>query len=141
MSIGISILEGPLEPHKPAPVPDGAGAVLVFEGIVRRREGDREIEALDYQAYEPMAQDQLRRLAEDLVQRHGLIAIDVWHSRGRVAVGGCSFRLIIHAPHRKEALAAMDEFIDRLKRDVPIWKSAAWPGAPISARSGGSPAP
>jgi molybdopterin synthase catalytic subunit len=37
--------------------------------------------------------------------------------------GQCSFRLQVASAHRAEALAAMTEFIDRLKRDVPIWKS------------------
>jgi molybdopterin synthase catalytic subunit len=141
MSVRISILDGPLPAHTAGPIPGGAGAVTIFEGIVRRLEDGRELDALDYQAYEPMARDQLRRLCEDLIQRHGLLAIDVAHSRGRVAVGECSFRLVIHAPHRQEALAAMDEFINRLKRDVPIWKSPVWASDRLSARSGARPGP
>jgi molybdopterin synthase catalytic subunit len=69
-----------------------------------------------------MADRQLEYLALDVCSRHGLIAIDVMHSVGRVAVGEISFRLIVASAHRKEALAAMDEFIDRMKQDVPIWK-------------------
>jgi molybdopterin synthase catalytic subunit len=30
--------------------------------------------------------------------------------------------VVIDAPHRAQALAGMAEFIDLLKRDVPIWK-------------------
>lgn len=98
--------------------------MLMFEGIVREREGDAAITALDYRTYDPMAERMLRKLAEDVATRFGLIDVQVEHSRGRVPVGQCSFRLTVSAEHRKEALGAMDEFIDRLKRDVPIWKSA-----------------
>jgi len=127
MSLTISISDGPLDELRPDVwPPDGAGAILSFDGLVRAREGDGTISALDYQAYEPMARHMLEEIARDLIQRHGLIAMHIHHSRGRVGVGECSFRLLVAAPHRKEALAAMDEFIDRLKRDVPIWKKPVW---------------
>jgi molybdopterin synthase catalytic subunit len=133
MSVRIAILDGPLPARPQADPVEGAGALLVFEGMVRRLESEREIAALDYAAYEPMATSELRRLSEEVLRKHGLIAIEVEHSRGRVAVGECSFRLLVAAPHRKEALAAMDEFIDRLKRDVPIWKKAVWAGPSAAA--------
>ena len=101
------------------------GAVLVFEGIVRSEEDGQRINALIYTAYEPMATMELTKLAQDVCTRHSLARITVEHSRGRVRVGEVSFRLTIRSPHRKQALAAMDEFIDRMKRDVPIWKKVA----------------
>jgi len=103
--------------------PAGAGAVVLFEGVVREDEGGRRLLALDYEAYEPMATRQLQALCRDVLEKHGLKTIRVRHSVGRVPVGACSFQLAVAAPHRKEALRAMDEFIDRLKVDVPIWKS------------------
>ena len=127
MSVSVRMTRGPLEPR----VPHGAervGARLMFEGIVRAREGNRLIVALDYQAYRPMAERMLEEIATASLVSHGLIAIDVEHSDGRVPVGACSFRLVIEALHRKEALAATDEFIDRMKRDVPIWKMPVWGG-------------
>ncbi|MBM4108745.1 MAG: molybdenum cofactor biosynthesis protein MoaE [Phycisphaerae bacterium] len=127
MRVEASIVDGPLAPAA-AFHADGAGSLLVFEGVVRPREGDRDIGALDYTAYDPMALRQLERLARDVAERFGLLALRVEHSRGRVPVGACSFRLAVASPHRKESLAAIDEFIDRLKRDVPIWKSP--PGLP-----------
>jgi molybdopterin synthase catalytic subunit len=125
MNLTISITDGPLGPA-PAWQPDRAGAILAFEGIVRAKEDEGTISALDYQTYEPMAQRMLEEIARDLIQRHGLIAMHIHHSRGQVPVGQCSFRLLIASLHRKEAIAGMDEFIDRLKRDVPIWKKAVW---------------
>src|SRR5512140_1261976 len=121
MSVSVSILDGPLPPWRPPGTEPGVGAVVLFEGVVREGEGGGVIEALDYEAYEPMARMELARLAGEVLERHGLSGVVVEHSRGRVPVGECSFRLVVTAGHRKEALAAADEFIDRLKRDVPIW--------------------
>jgi len=129
MSVLVRISDGALStqrlPHGLSPEPDiqQVGATVVFEGIVRTDEAGRAIRALSYEAYEPMATNALTELARDILRKHTLIAITVEHSRGEVLAGERSFRLAIDSPHRKEALAAMDEFIDRMKRDIPIWKS------------------
>jgi len=58
MSISTHILPGPLPPEPVAwQSPPGAGAVVRFEGVARPREGDRAIDALDYEAYEPMLRE------------------------------------------------------------------------------------
>jgi molybdopterin synthase catalytic subunit len=126
MSVEVTITDGPLPAPTGTPIP-GAGGNLIFEGIVRPTEDTRPIAALTYRTYEPMAQRTISAIATELISKHRLLGIKVEHSRGRVAVGECSFRLTIHSRHRKEALAAADEFIDRLKADVPIWKAAAVP--------------
>lgn len=127
-TIEIIMTEGPL-PARPPRTAAGAGALLAFEGVIRELEGGRNLLAIDYQHYEPMATRQMHALAEAVVARHGLLGLVAEHSRGRVAVGAVSFRLQIAARHRQEALAAMGEFIDTMKRDVPIWKHPVWPSA------------
>lgn len=122
MSIEVHIIDGPLHEDRAAWGVEGAGAVLCFDGIVRPIEDGQIIAGLHYQVYEPMASSSLRWLAEETRQRFAVLAVHVAHSRGDVPSGQCSFRLRIASTHRKEALAAMDYFIDRLKQDVPIWK-------------------
>lgn len=124
MNVKVSILDGPL-PAVQALRIDGAGAVICFEGVVRPTENGHGIDALDYETYEPMAQKMLAQLAERAIERFGLLAVHVEHSRGRVPAGGCSFRMIVASPHRAEGLAAMGWFIDQMKQDVPIWKRVA----------------
>jgi len=94
----------------------------VFEGVVRGEEDGRRLEALEYQVYEPMAGKQLESLAIAIVQEFGVLDVSVWHSSGLVKVGEVSFRLVIEGAHRHESLEAVGEFIERMKRDVPIWK-------------------
>ncbi|GAB4384811.1 MAG: hypothetical protein Kow0022_08560 [Phycisphaerales bacterium] len=123
----VTITQGPLD--GPAPCSGGdveCGAWVVFEGLVRETEDGKRIRALNYTTYEPMAQNMLAEIASAVLDKYHLLRVLVEHSRGQVPVGRCSFRLCIGAPHRKEALAAMDEFIDRMKQDVPIWKSPEW---------------
>ncbi len=128
MSVQVSIVEGPLPAEPPTRV-EGAGAVLSFEGVVRPTEAEEPIAGLTYETYDPMAAQQLQRLGRAAVGRFGLLALSVEHSRGWVPNFACSFRLQVASAHRKEALAAMDWFIDRMKQDVPIWKRPA-PASP-----------
>ena len=126
MTVRVILVNGPLPAGRPDCDSHGAGAVICFEGMVRPTENDRSIDALEYEAYEPMASKMLRRIGEEIARDFELISICVEHSRGRVGVGQCSFRLRIAARHRNEGIAATGAFIDRLKEDVPIWKLPVW---------------
>ena len=126
-AITISLVEGPLNAHAlPELHDEGCGAAVVFEGIVRPVEDERRLRALHYQAYEPMTTRELTSLAATILERHGLARLDVQHSVGDVSAGQCSFRLRVLSAHRQEALRAMEAFIDRMKREVPLWKLPVW---------------
>jgi len=120
--IAVRLVNGALKPASSAPVA-GAGAWLTFEGVVRPLENDRPLAAIVYEAYSPMTERELRRLAEQTLAGHALLAVWVEHSVGRVAVGETSFRLSVGAAHRTEAIVATDAFIAAMKRDVPLWKT------------------
>ncbi|TWT98181.1 Molybdopterin synthase catalytic subunit [Botrimarina colliarenosi] len=123
--VEVHLVDGALAP-KATPPPVGAGAWLVFEGIVRPSEEGRPLAALDYEAYEPMTSRELRRLAEATRVEHGLLSIVVEHSVGRVAAGEVSFRLAIGSKHRAEGIRAAETFIDRMKKTVPLWKTPVY---------------
>lgn len=105
---------------------DGAGAVVVFEGIVRPTEDGRALDGLDYEQYDPMTRAALDSLGRDLIGEHRLLGLRVEHSVGHVPNHAVSFRLYIASAHRKPALTAMDTFIDRMKAEVPLWKVPVW---------------
>ena len=44
------------------------------------------------------------------------------HRLGRLEIGEASVSVIVTAPHRQAAFQAALEGINRLKREVPIWK-------------------
>ncbi|MEM9414830.1 MAG: molybdenum cofactor biosynthesis protein MoaE [Planctomycetota bacterium] len=106
--------------------PKGAGAVVQFEGVVRPTESGRSLRGLTYECYEPMTSRMLGELGADIVEEHGLIALRVEHSIGFVANHAVSFRLYVASAHRKAALAGMDQFIDRMKQTIPLWKVPEW---------------
>jgi molybdopterin synthase catalytic subunit len=122
MIIDIALQTGPLD------LPDApcahAGAVVRFEGRVRAEEKNALIAALDYEAYAPMAQRQMEKIAHELGALYPCLAVRVRHRVGRVPVGDSAVVVEVSARHRAEAFALAGAFMDRIKQDVPIWKSA-----------------
>ncbi len=115
---------------------DAAGAVAVFEGTVRTPSMDRDVDHLEYEAYEPMALAQMERILAETRDRWPVIAVYLHHRLGRIGVGEPSVVAVAAAPHRAQAFEACRHLIERLKADVPIWKKevftdgSAWVGAP-----------
>jgi len=103
------------------------GACAEFHGIVRELEGGAAIAGLHYDAYESMARTQLARHFTDLAREHTCDAVTFIHRLGWVPVAESSLYLCVLAAHRGTALSFLAETIERLKLDVPIWKSSPSP--------------
>ena len=99
------------------------GAVVEFHGIVREIESGKTIAGLPYEAYEPMARREFDRIIAELSALHPVQAVLVIHRLGDVRVGEASLFVRVEAMHRGQALAFCGALIDRMKEDVPIWKS------------------
>ncbi len=98
------------------------GAVVIFEGVVRNNTKGRPTSHLEYECYEPMALDQITRIGNQIAAQYSLGAIGIVHRLGRLQVGEASVAVVASAPHRRAAFEAALEGINRLKREVPIWK-------------------
>lgn len=107
---------------------DDAGAIATFIGTTRAHSRGREVVHLEYEAYEGMAEAEMERIAADLVERHGLIAVAIHHRVGIVGIGGTSVVIAVSSAHRASALAACAEAIDTLKGTVPLWKKEIYVG-------------
>ena len=101
---------------------DEDGALVTFEGVVRNNTKGRATRYLEYEAYEPMAVSQMRRIAGEVASNYEVSRVAVVHRLGRLEIGEASIAIAVSAPHRKPAFEAALETINRLKREVPIWK-------------------
>jgi molybdopterin synthase catalytic subunit len=99
-----------------------AGAVVVFDGIVRNNTRGRRTLHLDYESYEAMALSQMQGLARDAEQRFGVRRVALVHRLGRLQVGETSVLIVVTSAHRAQAFEACRWIIDTLKKTVPIWK-------------------
>jgi len=98
------------------------GAALVFEGTVRNQTRGRRTLYLDYEAYEPMALQQMESLVVQALQQFQIRDVAIVHRLGRLEIGETSVLIAVASAHRAAAFEACRWLIDTLKRTVPIWK-------------------
>jgi len=98
------------------------GAVLVFEGVVRNQTRGRKTLYLNYEAYEPMARQEMEALATEALQKYQIRDVALVHRLGRLEIGETSVLVAVASAHRAAAFEACRWLIDTLKRTVPIWK-------------------
>lgn len=98
------------------------GAVVTFEGIVRNNTKGRATTHLDYEGYEGMALHKMKAIGREVAAQFSIGRIGMVHRLGTLQIGEASVVIVASAPHRKAAFDAAFEAINRLKREVPIWK-------------------
>lgn len=98
------------------------GAVVVFEGVARNNTKGRPTAHLEYECYEEMAIQEMARIGNEIASQFAIGHLGIVHRLGRLEIGEASVAIVATAPHRKPAFDAALEGINRLKREVPIWK-------------------
>jgi len=98
------------------------GAAVYVTGVVRGTEGDATIRAIDYEAFQKMAEHQFGLLFDEMQHRWPVESVRLVHRVGLVPVNEASLWVEVIAPHRGEAFAACQWLIEEMKRVVPIWK-------------------
>lgn len=101
---------------------DGAGAVATFLGLVRDRNAGTAVAGIDYEAYGPMAERELRAILAEAAGRWPDVRAAARHRTGYLAVGEASVAVAASSPHRAAAFDACRYVVEQLKARVPIWK-------------------
>lgn len=124
MAISVSevlITESPLD--LPARETDSAsGAIVDFWGMVRALEDGNEITGIEYEANLPMAEHQMRRIAQTAAGQFGVAKVVIHHRIGFVPATEASVVVRVESARRAAAFDASQWIMDELKRTVPIWK-------------------
>lgn len=100
----------------------GIGAHSIFLGQVRADNiGSGRVRAIEYTAYEEMALEKMFDIREALFAKYELTCMHVYHSLGSVAAGGICLFVFTSSVHRKDATAACQEAVERIKAELPVW--------------------
>jgi molybdopterin synthase catalytic subunit len=121
-------------------VPPECGATVTLDGYVRKITNARETLYLVYEAYEPMALSELKRLGDQVHEKFEIAHIGIVHRTGRLEIGETSVVIAVSAPHRRAAFAACEWAIRELKRTVPIWKKEVFADGEVWVEGEGAPA-
>ena len=99
-----------------------AGGIDVFVGTVRNRTKDRTVIRLEYEAYVPMAEKEIRRIIQNAQANWDIIHAVVQHRIGTLLPEEAAVIIAVATAHRKAAFEACQYIIDEMKVSVPIWK-------------------
>ncbi len=117
-------LESLIERVKRSPNADRAGAIATFTGRVRTKdtEDDTPTEYLEFEKYEGVADERMAALETDLERREGVLEVELYHRTGVVKSGEDIVFVVVLAGHREEAFRTVEDGINRLKDEVPLFK-------------------
>jgi molybdopterin synthase catalytic subunit len=98
------------------------GAHSIFMGQVRGDEVNGQVvTAIEYTTYEEMALEKMHHIREAIFNKYALTCMHIHHSLGRVEVGAICLFVFTSSAHRKAAIAACEEVVERIKLELPIW--------------------
>src|SRR2546425_62802 len=98
------------------------GGTCLFLGTVRNGPAESGVAAIEYTAYDDMAEAELQRIVADARERWPGARIALRHRLGRVAVGEPSIAIVAAAPHRAQAFEACRYVIEEVKHRLPVWE-------------------
>jgi len=98
------------------------GGHSIFLGQVRADKIDgKEVASIEYTAYEEMALEMMHTIRENLFAKYDLTCMHVHHSLGNVKAGEISLFVFTSSAHRKAAIDACEETVERIKAELPVW--------------------
>lgn len=98
------------------------GAHSIFLGQVRADEIEGStVRAIEYTAYQDMALEKAFEIRESVFEKYPLTCMHIYHSLGEVKTGEICLFVFTSSAHRKAAIDACEELVERIKKELPVW--------------------
>jgi len=98
------------------------GGHSIFMGQVRKDEIDgRLVSAIEYTAFEELVLENMHKIREAIFDKYPINCMHVYHSLGTIKTGEICLFVFTSSAHRKPAIDACTEVVERLKAELPIW--------------------
>lgn len=98
------------------------GGHSIFMGQVRQDEiGGKLVSAIEYSSFEELALEKMHEIREAIFEKYSLSCMHVHHSLGEVNAGEICLFVFTSSAHRKPAIEACSELVERIKAELPIW--------------------
>ncbi|MBL7471560.1 molybdenum cofactor biosynthesis protein MoaE [Robertkochia sediminum] len=98
------------------------GAHNIFLGQVRADViDDKTVKAIDYTAYEAMANAKFHEIREATFDKFELTCMHIYHSLGEVKTGEICLFVFVSSPRRKQVFEALEYVVEAIKAEVPVF--------------------
>ena len=108
----------------------GIGGHNIFLGQVRADVIDgKPVAAIEYTSNVEMALEKMHEIRESIFAKYAITCMHVHHSLGKVNAGELCLFVFTSSIHRKVAIDACTECVERIKAELPIWGKELFEGA------------
>ena len=98
------------------------GAHNIFLGQVRADVvNDKVIMAIEYTAYEEMANLKFYEIREATFKKYDLTCMHIYHSLGEVKAGEICLFVFVSSPRRRAVFEALEYVVEEIKAHVPVF--------------------
>jgi molybdopterin synthase catalytic subunit len=105
------------------------GGHSIFLGQVRADMIDgKQVEAIEYTSHVDMALETMSNIREDIFAKYALTCMHVHHSLGAIKAGEICLFVFTSSKHRKVAIDACTECVERIKAELPVWGKEIFEG-------------
>jgi molybdopterin synthase catalytic subunit len=120
--------EGPIQPQFIAEsiakhaTKTNIGGHNIFLGQVRADDIEGKLVAsIEYTSNTEMALEKMHEIRESIFEKYAITCMHVHHSLGNVNAGEICLFVFTSSKHRKVAIDACTECVERIKAELPIW--------------------
>ena len=121
-------VQGAITPQKIADsiahhsVKTNIGGHSIFLGQVRADAKETgKVNAIEYTAYDEMALEKAHEIREAAFAKYEITCSHIYHSLGEVKAGGICLFVFTSSKHRRAAMDACNEIVERIKKELPLW--------------------
>ncbi|MGB9659060.1 MAG: molybdenum cofactor biosynthesis protein MoaE [Nitrososphaerales archaeon] len=108
-------------------LPKDAGAVMLFIGVVREvGKGDKKVRRLEIESYDEHANSAIKKISDEIRNKYELSLARIYHFKGSFNVGEPLVLVIVVGKSRKQAYPALQEAIERYKKEPAMWKKEVY---------------
>jgi len=107
----------------------GIGGHNIFLGQVRADDIEgKKVSAIEYTSNVEMALEKMHEIRESIFAKYEITCMHVHHSLGKVNAGELCLFVFTSSKHRKVAIDACTECVERIKAELPVWGKELFEG-------------
>ena len=107
----------------------GIGGHNIFLGQVRADDIEgKKVSAIEYTSNVEMALEKMHEIRESIFAKYAITCMHVHHSLGKVNAGELCLFVFTSSKHRKVAINACTECVEKIKAELPIWGKELFEG-------------
>ena len=104
-------------------LPRDSGAIMSFIGVVKEVGKDnKKVTHLEIESYDEHANLIIKNICDDIKEKHKVSIAKIYHFKGSFKVGDPLVLVIVAGRHRTQTFHALQETIERYKKELPVWK-------------------